>query len=230
MTTIEEKLLKLKNLYTKKYIFYSSIYAPNDIRVMCYNKILNILIVYIIERNFLINNFNTIKNYNKIMSKCDLPTNTFNNLESAYFSFSSHTTFSFYIRLFCALESSIRLIYKECKIQKHENIEKFENLDNIMKYICKTVNIDDKYINLIWLLSNIRNVMHGFGAYHYKNKEREYNGERYSFSPPFINERYVKLDFILNFFEKDIIEMLDKIFLSSKICQISHIQDDIMPF
>ena len=69
--------------------------------------------------------------------------------------------------------------------------------------------------------------MHGFGAFPYDDKQIKYNGTEYTFKKPFGSANLVRLDFLLPFFKKDVINMFDEIFNSSIIKSIPFIEDDL---
>ena len=166
--------------------------------------------------------------YSKLLYDLNLSTQPTEFKESLPYSYNLYISFGLYIRLFCCLESSLRVIHRELAKQGYfEFQDKFVSIDTVMAQIIKHTKIDEKYKNLVTLLANVRNLMHGFGAFPYDDKPIKYNGTEYIFKKPFVSANLVRLDFLLSFFEKDVINMFEAIFNSSIIISIPFMEDDL---
>ena len=226
---INKLIITLRQKYSEKTIkYYEILKQQNDARVMTFNKIHNTILCYgIVWRNFL-DNFADDNKYVKFLNEFNLSMQPIEFKEGFRYSYNMYISFGVYIRLFCCLESSLRVIHRELAKQGYfEFQDKFVSIDTVMAQIIKHTKIDEKYKNLVTLLANVRNLMHGFGAFPYDDKPIKYNGTEYIFKNPFVSANLVRLDFLLSFFEKDVINMFEAIFNSSIIISIPFMEDDL---
>lgn len=226
---INKLIITLRQKYSEKTIkYYEILKQQNDARVMTFNKIHNTILCYgIVWRDFL-DNFADDNKYVKFLDEFNLSMQPIEFKEGFRYSYNMYISFGVYIRLFCCLESSLRVIHRELAKQGYfEFQDKFVSIDTVMVQIIKHTKIDEKYKNLVTLLANVRNLMHGFGAFPYDDKQIKYNGTEYIFKKPFISANLVRLDFLLSFFEKDVINMFEAIFNSSIIISIPFMEDDL---
>lgn len=226
---INKLIITLRQKYSEKTVeYYKILKQQNDARIMAFNKIHNTVLCYnIVWQNFL-DNFADDNKYNKLLDNFNLSMQSDEFKEGLPYSYNLYISFGVYIRLFCCLESSLRVIHRELAKQGYfEFQDKFVSIDTVMAQIIKHTKIDEKYKNLVTLLSNVRNLMHGFGAFPYDDKPIKYDGTEYIFKKPFVSANLVRLDFLLSFFEKDVINMFETIFNSSIIISIPFMEDDL---
>lgn len=226
---INKLIITLRQKYSEKTIeYYEILKQQNDARVMTFNKIHNTILCYdIVWKNFL-ENFADDDKYSKLLYKFNLTKQPKEFKEGLPYSHNLYISFGVYIRLFCCLESSLRVIHRELAKQGYFKFQdKFVSIDTVMAQIIKHTKIDEKYKNLVTLLANVRNLMHGFGAFPYDDKPIKYNGTEYIFKKPFVSANLVRLDSLLQFFEKDVINMFEAIFNSSIIISIPFMEDDL---
>ena len=226
---INEIIANLRKIYSDKTInYFNQLNQSNDARVMAFNKIHNCILCYDITWKTFVKTFSDDFEYNKLLAEFNLYNQSDNFKEGFPYSYNMYISFGVYIRLFCSLESSLRVIYHKLATQGYFNSQnKFVSIDTVMAQIIKYTKINNEYKNLVSLLSNVRNLMHGFGAFPYNDKSITYKGKEYKFTKPFVSADLVKLEFLLPLFEKDVINMLDDIFQSSVIKSISFIKDDL---
>lgn len=199
---INNLIVNLRQKYSEKTVkYYNILKQQNDARVMSFNKIHNTILCYgIAWRNFL-DNFADDNKYNKLLGELNLSMQPVEFKEGLPYSYNMYISFGVYIRIFCCLESSLRIIHRELAKQGYfEFQDKFVSIDTVMAQIIKHTKIDEKYKNLVNLLANVRNLMHGFGAFPYDDKPIKYNGTEYTFKKPFVSASLVRLDFLLPFF------------------------------
>lgn len=219
---INKELADLKKIYNDKAFANSQIYnEKNDVRMITYLKILNIIRFYQIQNLHISEVFYNSSKYTTFLESIEL--GHIEEKELFRTLYINYTAFGFFINLFSAIESSLRLIYKE--LNKTEII-KFIPLDGVMTCIIEKTKIDENYKFLIMLLSTIRNLIHNYGV-NIRCEEIEYNGIKYKFERGFIEKKYAKIDFILGFIKNDIIRLFDDIFSSEILSNIEYIQDDL---
>ena len=226
---INKLIVSLRQKYGEKTIEYCKMLnQQNDARVMTFNKIHNTVLCYNIIWKLFLETFANEDKYSNLLDELNLSIQPTEFKEGLPYSYNQYISFGLYIRLFCCLESSLRLIHRELAKQGCFNFQnKFVSVSDVIAQIVKYTNIDEEYKNLVALLANIRNLMHGFGAFPYDDKPINYKGTEYMFKKPFVSANLVKLDFLLPFFEKDVINMFESIFNSNIIISIPFIKDDL---
>lgn len=223
---LDKELTDLRQVYNQKAVIGKDKYGvKNDTRLITYFKILNIIKFYQIQRlhiNNYVYNAPEFANILQAIKMYDMKEDEKNEFAKLY---DTYITFGFFVQLFCAIESSLRLIHKE--LHKPEEINKHIPLDTVMDNIITKTNIDYEYKNLISLLATIRNSsMHNYGM-NIKYKPIEYKGEKHEFKKSFIEKKYRSIDFTLNLVKNDILKMFNDIFESEIISNINFIEDDL---
>lgn len=222
---INKELTEIRQIYNQKAAISHSKYSQEkDVRRIIYFKILEIIRFYQIHILHIINYFHNASNYDRLLKSIEMEHIKEDDKNQFAKSYETYVTFGFFVKLFCAIESSLRLIYKE--LQKPKTIINHVSLYNVMDCITKKTKIDPDYINLILLLATIRNSMHNYGM-NIKDDKITYKGKKYEFKKAFIEKKYRSIDFTLNLIKNDIVNLFNDIFESEIISNINFIEDDL---
>lgn len=228
---INNIIANIRTSYSEKSIEYArKLQNFNDTRVIVFSKIFNAILCFDIIWKTFIKTFSDKKSYNDLLDDFNLITYSDDFKVGFPYSYNIYISFGIFIRLFCSLESTLRIIHRELAQRgffKEKPDSYFISINTVIAQIVKYTQIDEEYKDLISLLSLERNLMHNFGFFHGKEKVISYKDNTYIFKAPIPSAKYARLDFLLSFFEKDVLNLLEDIFNSNIIKSISEINDDL---
>lgn len=211
-------VINLIDVYENKRAFYANKYKDNDVRVMFFTKILNAAYSYQLER-ILINGLVDNDEKTRLFINNTGLSQVMNNWNTFKIAHNHYNAFTFYIRIFSCLESSIRKLIASVNAPQG-----FKPLSKICEPFISTLNPD--YKALIELLSTIRNLMHTLG-FPLITKEIEYKKIIYKFEENKLPEpKILNLINLLDLFEKDVLQFIEDLFNLREFQNINFIEDD----
>lgn len=217
------KCLTLINKYSSKKEYFKNKYNDeNDVRVMFFNKILNTVYSYLLERvliNGLVDKKDDIKDY---LKRTGL-TNVMHNWDKFKYSHNIYNAFTCYIRIFSCLESTIREISYYAGLTKNDK----ETIRSCYNKLIEKTGLNNEYKNLLDLLACVRNLIHTMGI-SADNRTIMYKMVEYKFiKGKFPNSNILNLINLLTLFENDVIDFIDDLFESDLVANIKDMPDNL---